>query len=151
MAVKTIVLKGNHLAIRKEAFAQAAITPGDLIELVGDDNVQKHSVAAGNAQKAFAVENEVVGKGIDTDYAINDTVLYGVFARGTEVYARVAAGAPAIVRGAILESAGDGTLRAQVVAAATSQAQRESAVAVALQTVDNSGGGAAVRIKAELL
>ncbi len=104
-----IKFKGG--ALRKEAIAVATITPGYLVELATATTVQKHSVAGGTAQAAFAVENEVVGNGIDVDYAANDTVLYDVMEKGAEVYALLAAAAVAIPFGGTLESAGDGTLR----------------------------------------
>jgi hypothetical protein len=147
----TIVLRGK--GIRKERVATAvAITPGELLEIDnGTDNVQAHSTAAANAQRMFAVENEVVGKGIDDDYAASDNVLYEVLYPGSEVYALLPASAAAIVRGDFLESNGDGTLRKVAASAATSEAQRQGVIAVALEDVDNSLGGSRVRIKAELL
>lgn len=148
MAVKTISILGN--SIRKELDAAAAITPGDLLELASATTVQRHSTADGNAQKMFAVENDIFGKGIDDDYAANDRVLYGVFERGAEVYGRVAAGTAAITVGAALSSNADGTLKPVAASASTTQAQRDGIVAYALEAVDNSGGGSAVRIKVEV-
>lgn len=145
----TILLKGQPIA--KEGKANAAITPGHLIELRSDGELQVHGSAAGTAAKAFARENEVFGKDIDTAYAAEDNVLYYVLRSGDEVNALVAAGAAAIVVGDKLESAGDGTLRKVSTSAATADTSRDSVVAVALENVDNSGGGTAVRIKAEAL
>ncbi len=144
---KTVHLKGDGLD--KEAAAIAAITPGDLIEF-NSTGVRRHSVAAGNARKAFALEADYVGKGIDDNYAIGDRVLYKVYENGGEVYARVAAAATAITKGAALESAGDGTVRISTAAAATSNLQRDGIVGYALEAVDNSGGGSAVRIRVEV-
>lgn len=148
-AQNTIVLKGN--GIRKERAAEAAITPGDLIEVTSTGTVQRHSTAGGNAQRAFAVENEVVGKEISEDYAAGDNVLYEVLPPGCEVNALVAAGAAAIVKGDYLESDGTGKLRKLATSAATSEAQRASVVAVALEDVDNSAGGSPARIIVELM
>src|SRR5690606_17830018 len=78
---------------------------GDLVELTSDGKVQRKASAATTAQRAFAVENEVVGKGIDHDYAAGDNVLYEVLPPGAEVYALVPASAAAIVIGDRLESA----------------------------------------------
>ncbi len=147
--VNTIVVKGQPIA--KEAKANAAITPGHLVELRSDGELQVHGTAAGTAAKAFARENEVFGTGIDTAYAAEDNVLYSVFRPGDEINALVAAGAPAIVINDKLESAGDGTLRKVVTSAATADTARSSVVAIATEAVDNSGGGAAVRIIVEAL
>ena len=149
MAVKTILLRG-HLFTRKELQAAAAVTPGYLCERASATTVQKHSGAGLNAAKMFALENEVVGGEIDTDYATGDNVLLAVCAPGTEVYALVAAAATAITVGAALESAGDGTLRLATVDAATDDTQRDSVVAYAIEAVNNSGGGAEARIKVEV-
>lgn len=144
---KTVILKGS--GIDKEAAAVGAILPGDLLEF-NSTGVRRHSVAADGARKAFAKEADYLGLGIDDAYAIGDRVLYGVFHSGEEVYARVAAGATAITKGAPLESAGDGTLRIQSTDAATDNTERNSVVAYALEDVDNSGGGTATRIRAEI-
>ncbi len=151
MTVKTITLKGNDLVIRKEGIASVAITPGYLIERHSAVGVRPHNSAAVNAQKAFAVENDIVGDGIDVDYAIDDTTLYGVFPAGAEVFALVPASADAIVINDFLESAGDGTLRIAATDAATDEGQRAAIVAVALEAVDNSGGGSEARIKVEVM
>lgn len=144
----TIILKGN--GIRKEGAASSAITPGYLVEFGGANDLQPHSTAAANARKAFAVENDLVGDGIDTDYAVGERVQYEVFGSGCEVYALVAAAATAITKGAALESAGDGTLRILTTDAATDDTQRDSVVAYALEAVDNSAGGTEARIKVEI-
>jgi hypothetical protein len=149
MASNTIILVGG--GIHKEGKANAAITPGDLVERMSTGNIRKHATAAGNAAPSFAIENEVIGKGIDDDYAANDNVYFVHLAPGSVVYARVAAAAAAIAIGDYLESAGNGTLRKASASAATSEAQRAGIVARALEAVDNSGGGSAVRIKAEVL
>lgn len=145
----TIILTGR--GIRQEGVANGAITPGDLIEMDGtgaSPTVARHSTAASNAVRVFAVENEVVGKEMTVDYATGDNVLFEAVHSGQTVQATVAAAAPAIVRGDFLESAGDGTVRVAVADTATDTAQREAIVAVALEDVDNSGGGAKVWIRA---
>lgn len=148
---KTIVLRGR--GIRKEAIADtgSAIVPGMLLERPNATEVAEHSTAAANAAPMFAVENEVVGKDIDEVYAVGDNVLFEVMSPGTEVYALLAAGATAVTAGAFLESAGDGTLRILSTDAATDDTQRASVVAVALEAVDNSGGGTTARIRVEVI
>lgn len=149
MAAKVIILDGTY--VEKEAPANAAITPGHLVEFTGATNVRKHGTAAGNARKAFALQPYAAsGASIDTDYAAGETVRYAVCPRGTLVNALVAAAATAITKGAILESAGDGTLRIASADAATDTAQRDSVVGYAMEAVDNSAGATVVRIKVEV-
>lgn len=143
---KTINISGDH--IRREGVTDEAVTPGHLIELGGSNDIQKHSTASGNAQRAFALENDLVGDGIDDAYASDDTVQYGVFGRGARVYAWLAYGEDVAI-GAQLESAGDGALQEHT--AVGSAVEVEAVVAVATEAVTNTSGGAAVRIIAEVL
>ena len=156
MTERTIFLKKRP--IRKEAIAGGAITPGHLIALNSAGKVVVHAVAGGIAAKAFAFENELTNYGgagttdhtIDTPYANNDNCYYGVCSSGAEVYALIAAGNPAIAKGAYLQSAGDGTLEA-VGAGTPGTTFPGVAVAVALEAVDNSGGASPARIIVEIL
>ena len=100
----------------RHATAQAAILPGDLIEVIptaGADlgKVRRHATAAARAAPLFADGNWQFGKGIDEAYAAGDTVPYRAPAPGEAVYARCAVGT-AITTGTALESAGAGLLRA---------------------------------------
>jgi len=131
MTVKTITLKGNDLVIRKEAIADAAITPGMLLERTAT-GVKKHAGAGLNAEKMFAVENEVVGNGIADDYAALDTCLFGIFPPGSEVWA--IAGAAGVTALLYVESDGAGRLDDATADAATDTAQRVSIVGLALTT-----------------
>lgn len=106
MATKTIAIKGDY--VQKEREANAAITPGDLIEVMSTGNVRAHSTIGGQGQRAFALENDLIGKGIADAYAAGDSVKYGVFSPGAEVYGRVS---EAVNLGDALESAGDGRLQ----------------------------------------
>jgi hypothetical protein len=154
---KTIILKGTPL--RKEGVASAAITPGHLVEFGGAEDLRVHSVAGGNARKAFAVEYDPE-KEIDTAYAAAEQVMYVAAGTGDEIYALVAAAAVAIAKGDPLESAGDGTLRkhtppSQVVAEGgtatyTITQNHNAIVAFALEAINNSAGASAVRIKVEV-
>lgn len=139
---KTINLKGDFL--RKEGAASEAITPGHLVEFGGSNDLQKHSAASGNARKAFALENDLVGDGIDDDYDTGDTVQYGLFERGAEVYALLADGEN-VSKGDALESDGAGALQAH--AAIGSGVQVDAIVAYALEAVNASGE---TRIKVEV-
>jgi hypothetical protein len=131
---KTIALKGDY--IRKEREANAAITPGDLIEVMSTGNVRVHATVGGQGQRAFALENDLVGRDWDAAYAAGDAVQYGVFVPGAEVYARVTEAANL---GDALESAGDGRLQV------ASTPVEGSIVAYAAETVGGAG-----RIKIEV-
>lgn len=142
----TIVLKGT--GVRKERLAGGTITPGHLVAVNTSDAAVVHPTAGGNARKAFAVENDLIGNGIGDNYSSGDTVQFEVFKSGDEVYALVPAGAQAIVIGDALESNGDGTLQKE--GSATATGDNDIVVGYALEAVDNSGGGAVARIKIEV-
>jgi hypothetical protein len=131
MAIKTIIVVGAEQCIRKEGIAAGVITPGHLIQGPATDLIV-HADAGETAQKAFAVENEVVGKGIGDDYADNDTVLYAVMPPGSIVYA-IADGS-GVTAEDYVESSGDGTMLTVAAAAATADVERNSIIGKALDT-----------------
>lgn len=107
---KTISLKGCP-ALR-EFVANAAITPGHLVEVMTTGKIRAHATAGGvRPARWFAREQAYTGKGIDTAYASLDTVPVLDCKPGDVVYALLPASAAAVVIGDLLESAGDGTLR----------------------------------------
>lgn len=134
-----IIIKGDP--VLKEGIATQTITPGDLIDLAAGSAatggtyitpyLRKHNVPGGNAQKAFALNQDYIGGGIDKNYNTNDQVFYGVFRQGDEVFARIAAN-ETVVYGTYLESNGDGTLRAALGGSAAA-AQDNRYVARALE------------------
>ena len=128
----TIILKGR--GIRKERVAGDIITPGMLVEVTTTDTVVTHVGAGLNATKAFAVENEVIGGDIDTDYPIGDNVLYNIMEPGAEINALITG---TTVIGGYLESDGAGNLRPLTTDVATDDTQRASVVAIALQAITN--------------
>lgn len=134
---KTITIKGD--GIRKEALATAvAITPGYLVERTSAGTVQAHSTAGGPAQSAVAVEDDLQGRPISTDYAASSLVQYNVFQKGEEFLARIANGASAIVDGDKLVSAGDGTLK-KMAEQSSHMWNEEYVVAIAQEDCDMSG------------
>ena len=140
-APKTIDLFGT--GIQNEALCtDAAVTPGMLITRTAT-GVRPHNVAGGAASPAFAVENDLIGGDIADAYAIGGNVIFRTFAAGSAVYALAHAGGAAIAANALLKSGGDGTLELA--------GDDEVVVARALEAVDNSGGGTAVRIKVEVI
>jgi hypothetical protein len=141
MARNTVVLAGDFL--RKQGQASEAITPGHLVEFGGAKELRKHATAGGPARKAFALENDLVGKGIDDAYAVGDLVQYGVFQPGSEVYALLGA-SQTIAKGDMLVSNGDGALRKL-----TTEVQQDSLVGWALEAV-TTGAAETKRIKIEV-
>ena len=139
MANNTIIKKGR--GIRKERTANAQITPGHLVELMTTNKVRVHASAGSHAQKAFAVENDLVGAGITDVYAAAAQVQYEVMERGAEVYALLQNG-QSVAIGAALESAGDGTLRAFTPDSAGAD-DTNNIIAYALEAVDMSDSSAA--------
>lgn len=138
---KVIELYGMGLQL-EEIVTDAAITPGMLVTRTAT-GIRPHNVASGVASPQFAIENGAVGKGIDDDYAIGDQCIFKAFAVGSAVYALAHAGGAAIAAGAMLMSAGDGTLEL----ASTD----DTAIAQALEAIDNSGGATPVRIRVEVI
>jgi hypothetical protein len=138
MAKHTVALKGAFH--RKEGKASAAITPGHLIEFGGTNDLRVHSTIGGQARKAFALENDLIGKGITDAYTTGDTVQYGVFPPGTEVFAILGAGLTCS-KGDFLESNGNGTLKA------SSTPIEGSNIGVAMEAQATAGG----RVRIEVL
>lgn len=108
MARKTIALLGQPI-INEDGVAAEAITPGHLVD--GVTSLTKHASAAGFCARTFALERDEMGQGIDTAYAVGDTVKIGSFATSHRVYAWLASGQN-VAANAVLESAGNGCLRA---------------------------------------
>ena len=140
MAKNTIALKGRFE--RKERLANAAITPGHLVEIMSTGKLRVHAGLGTAAQRAFALENDLIGQGVDDAYDANDTVQYGVFAPGAEVYALLGTGESAAI-GDFLESNGNGTLQV------ASTPVEGTHVGIALEAV--TGGGSPKRCRIEIV
>jgi hypothetical protein len=149
MAKHTIALKGEYT--RKERICgSGAITPGMLLELQSDNTVLPHGTAGGFVNRWFALENDLVGKGVGDpatastdDYASDETVQIAAFEPGAEAYALLKSGQNVAI-GTFLVSDGAGRLQA-----ASSAGADEGLVGVALEAVNAAGGAA--RIKIEVL
>lgn len=139
MAYKTITIQGD--GVRQEAVANAAITPGHLIELMSTSKVRVHASAGQPCLPMFAVENDLEGKEIGDAYAAADMVQYCHFGSGDVVYALIANGQDIAV-GDKLESAGTGALRKYAASSAGAVEYPLSIVGVALDAVDMSGSSA---------
>lgn len=111
-APHTILLRGDPDASEEAVAATgAAIKPGMLLELTTAGTYQKHATAGGPGSKIFAREMDIAGGSIDDTYEDGDTVLAWNCRQGHRVYAWLAAGNDVGI-GALLESNGDGSLRA---------------------------------------
>lgn len=150
MTANTVVVKGNGL--RKERLAGAAVTPGHILKLQSDNTVDPHGAESGTTGTWVAIEDEIHGKAMTTAYASGDNILIEVLGPGCEFNALVGAAAPAIVIGDFLEiGAVAGCLQKVETSAATPDTERNAARFMALEAVDNSGGGSAARILVEVL
>lgn len=111
MAKRTIIAKG-YVNIRDEKVANAAITPGHLVERMSTDKVKKHATAGGLVNALFAIEDAHQGKKITDDYSTSNVVQLWRPVPGEQVNGiAVGTSGTSIVIGDFLESAGDGTLR----------------------------------------
>jgi hypothetical protein len=145
MAYNTIKIK-KYVDIVVEKEANAAITPGMLIEEMSTGKVRAHASAEGNVLPMFALEDELQGNDIDDAYAADDRVQCWIPQRGEEVYAILADGYDIDI-GDWLASNGDGYLRehtAEVESWGVSEAGAVTVnplqiVAQALEAVDTSG------------
>jgi hypothetical protein len=113
MSTKSVIIK-NYSNIQEEYIANAAITPGMLIELMSTGKVRKHSTAGGNCEKMFLIEDALQGKGINDNVAAGDQIRAWVAGRGDQVNALLR-DEENIAIGDYLESDGEGRLRKHVV------------------------------------
>jgi hypothetical protein len=143
MKNRSVILRGADLVqVNEEGVASAQVKPGYLVD--GVTSIAHHASAGGNTPRAFALERDELGQGIDNTrqgkgtesayYASGDTVKVGVFPPGTRVLVFVASGEN-LAANDKLESAGNGTLRK--LASGTALAR-----ALAAHAPDNVGDGA---------
>lgn len=112
-AEKTIALNGNFRRDDKRV-AAVALTPGELVEIDSAGKYAPHGTAKGFAQRAFVLENELAGEGIEIDIAVANQVPVNIFSADALVLAFLAI-SQTIAVGDKLESAGNGNLRALTV------------------------------------
>lgn len=143
MANNRIILIGQDKVIFKEAIATGNITPGMVISSDTNGKVVARPAATKVHPLKVAINNEIMGVGIDTDYVANDTVLHAIVPSGGEFYGLTNAGAVAIAVGDLLKVV-NGLL--QTIAAD----EELLAVAVAKQAVTQASG-VSQRIVAEAL
>lgn len=107
----TIILRGENNCVFREDRANAAITPGHLLEFAANDRIQAHATANGRHAKMFALEADYIGNTVTTAYASGERVKYAHCAPGVVVWAHLASGEN-VARGAFLSSDGAGRLAA---------------------------------------
>lgn len=134
----TVFLRGEPN--RHERDAASTITPGDLLELTSSNTVQPHSSADGRHFRWVAVEQEMVGDGINHDYQSGEVVQINSFRPGDHAFMQLADGENASV-GSYLASNGDGKLKVE--ASSGTGDLEGSLVGVALEAVDMSGSSSA--------
>lgn len=151
MAKNTIKIK-NYLNIFEERVANAAITPGHLIEYMSTGKVRKHATAGGEVTPvAFAIEDELQGNGITDNYSASNVVQCWIPQRGDHVYAILADGENAAI-GSKLESAGDGTLQVYVADSGAVTNTNNQIVGIALEALDlRSSSGAESTYRIEIM
>lgn len=155
MAPNKITLK-QYVEAQKEAPAAIEVTPGELLEETSAGEVQPHSTAGGNCVPLIAKVEGYIGKNIDETYAAGDQVRYEAGHTGEEYHMFLAAGEN-VSQGDLLESAGNGAFQAHTPQSvdeggtATYTIYQNAARFKAAESVDNSGGAEAVRIKVEVI
>jgi hypothetical protein len=141
MTTNTIKVK-NYSNVIEELVANAAITPGMLIEQISTGKVRAHATIGGTALAMFALEDELQGKTIDDAYAADNRVQCWIPNPGDQVNALLDDGETVVI-GDFLESAGNGYLQ-KYVADVTASDESDNlidhqVIAVAVTAVDLSG------------
>lgn len=137
---RTIRLKG--MGIRMERPAAGAITPGHLVKLGSGNTFTVQNTANAKVPTVFALENELIGLGIDDNYASGDNVQAEHMYPGMQVNALVAASAAALVIGDLVEQSTDGTVRKLVTG---------TPLGMVLVAIDNSAGASPARCQIALI
>ncbi len=142
MSKKTIKLK-KYVDVNVEYKANAALSPGHLIELHTTGKVRKHETAGGAVLPMFALEDELRGKTIDDAFSTDDLVQCWIPTRGDVVNARLAHGQNISIGGKLMSN-GDGTLKAyssEEDSAGDYDIQKNIIVGIALEAVNISSSG----------
>lgn len=137
---RTIILKGKERSVMKELVAAATITPGMQVALTSAGKWTPQATALVQSLSAWAVEYDLTGRGIDDNYSANDWVQAFIVPPGSEINALIPASAVAIVIGDPVTSNGNGMVK-------KANGTTDITLGYALQAVDNSAGGSAVRLQ----
>lgn len=139
----TILVKGDP--IQKEGTAAAAMQPGHLVAIATTSDggakitYTKHSSAAAPASRTFVRERDWMGGDTSETIAQGERVEVITCRPGDEVYARVANGVEIATAGVLVESAGDGTVRAMTAgdAGGTPPVFAGVPIGITMEAVDN--------------
>lgn len=107
---KTIRLDSQFGVQREGVVSGAVIRPGMLLNIRNQAAIVAHNEAGQECQAAIAIENDLVGKGIDDTYAIGERLRYQVLKDGERFYGIIDENQN-IAIGDLLSSSGDGTLK----------------------------------------
>lgn len=105
----TIIIK-RYSDVQMEFAANAAITPGMLVQILPTNKIRAHADAGKNIFPMFAIEDVFQGKGINDNYAAAALVRCWIPGRGDIVNALLR-DEENVVIGDYLESDGEGRLR----------------------------------------
>lgn len=106
---RVIALLGGKPVITEDGLASEAITPGKLV--AGMTSIALNDATGVTGVPRVALERDEMGKDIDVDYAIGDTVKVGHFHAGQRFLGWVASGFNSSA-GAFVEPAADGFVAA---------------------------------------
>lgn len=143
-AQNTVILAGHARGRYDEGRLSTVATPGHLLKLEAAGTYRTHNVAGGMTMLALAIEDALIGKGLNDAYAIGDLVRFYVPQVHEEVNILIPAAAAAIVVGDKLTSNGDGTFK-------KSNGTTDYNLLEALEAKDNSAGGTPYRLKCRAL
>ena len=135
MAEKTILLKAHPQPALEEYKADAALSPGHLLELT-TTGVKVHATAGGKCYALVALE--APSAAVATAYASGDRVSC-VWLRAGDEFLGILYNGEAVVIGDYLESQGDGTLRKAVADTSAGTIKVGSLKFVAVEAKDMSG------------
>jgi hypothetical protein len=128
---------GRH----EEGVAGGAVIPGEVVSLATTNKYVRHATAGAYCEKTFAIEDALQGRPISTAYALDERLSFVVASPGDVVFGWLK-GAENATRGALLASAGDGTLRVKQAA--------DIAIAIAMDPLNLTALPAA-RLKVRIL
>lgn len=134
---KTVIRLLGHPVYNEDGAATEAITPGMLVK--GVSEIAKQTVNDAIVPVTVALEREEMGKSIDDDYAIGDTVKIGAFGKGQRFLGILASGED-IAEGELLQSAGGGLL--------TTAASAAVAIGRSLEEIETT---AITRVRVEVI
>jgi hypothetical protein len=132
-AFENVLVQGEQN--RMERDAGGTITPGDLVALASDNEVDRQNSADAAAALLFALENDIGGDDLDHDYAAGEVVQIHRAKSGDIIFAWLADGMDVDI-GDFLSAAAGGSLGELNTAG-------DNPLAMALEAVDTSDSAAA--------